>query len=270
MIDFANVEDCVSFLDRVSSLDDVRAYKLQSIGLLILCGRPIEFLDVGCGTGEDAVEMARRLEGGEVVGADFSREMVAEAERRAKGLSLPIRFQQADIHDLPFDDHSFDAVRIDRVLHFLPDPGMAMAEIVRVTAPGGRVVVAEPDWCSLLVEGGDQDLDRRVRAFISAQPGTDTGSVLPALFEAAGLQVIAFHKGVFETRGVGLAADLFDLEVVATRALQARALNLDEALSWLRALQYAGERGSFHASLWAAWQPALVLPKQPVCEWAMI
>ncbi|MCZ7526825.1 MAG: class I SAM-dependent methyltransferase [Acidimicrobiia bacterium] len=91
-------------------------------------------LDAGCGTGRFALELARA--GGGVVGLDIDRSMLVVAARR---LSVP--FVVADVGDLPFGDGAFDAAVAITVLEFVPDPDRAFAELVRVTRPGGRVVV---------------------------------------------------------------------------------------------------------------------------------
>jgi SAM-dependent methyltransferase len=59
---------------------------------------------------------------------------------------------RADAHRLPFADGAVTGVRTDRVLQHLAEPRRALAELVRVLAPGGRLVVAEPDQESLVIQ----------------------------------------------------------------------------------------------------------------------
>jgi ubiquinone/menaquinone biosynthesis C-methylase UbiE len=54
---------------------------------------------------------------------------------------------------LPFADNSFDAVRIDRSVQHITDPGRVVREMARVTCRGGVVLCAEPDWSTLLIGG---------------------------------------------------------------------------------------------------------------------
>ncbi|MFK3968993.1 methyltransferase domain-containing protein [Ensifer adhaerens] len=247
-VDRSNVEQCVAFLDCVFTLPEARAYKQRTFELLNL--RPSDcVLEVGCGTGDDATALGRRLDGGEVVGIDLSHAMIAEATRRAKTEALPVRFQQADVNRLPFAPATFSAVRIDRVLHILPDPTDAVSEVARVLQWGGRLVATEADWNSLRVEGAGPDLDCRMREFISGQQGADVGSRLSSLFEAAGLTVFEVERVQFETSDLEQAATLMHLENLAAAALSARALTENEILDWLRGLQEASLRKAFRASL---------------------
>ena len=93
-------------------------------------------LDVGTGTGHYACELARR--GLRVVGCDPSAAMLQEA--RAKG--APVTWQEGRAEALPFADGTFDLVLAVTTLEFVEEPQRALAEMVRVAAPGGRVVVA--------------------------------------------------------------------------------------------------------------------------------
>jgi demethylmenaquinone methyltransferase/2-methoxy-6-polyprenyl-1,4-benzoquinol methylase len=97
-------------------------------------------LDLAAGTGASAVSLARS--GADVVAADFSPGMIAEGRRRHSGIRN-LEFTQADATALPFDDDSFDTVTISFGLRNVNDPKKALAEMRRVTAPGGRLVVCE-------------------------------------------------------------------------------------------------------------------------------
>lgn len=97
-------------------------------------------LDLAAGTGTSSVAIART--GAEVVAADFSPGMIAEGRRR-HGHVPNVRFVEADAMALPFADGEFDAVTISFGLRNVNDPKKALAEMLRVTAPGGRLVICE-------------------------------------------------------------------------------------------------------------------------------
>ena len=97
-------------------------------------------LDVACGTGDLAIELARRVEpGGEVIGSDFSENMLELARAKAPGL----RFEQANALDLPYDDDSFDAATVGFGARNFSDLPQGLREMTRVVRPGGRVVILE-------------------------------------------------------------------------------------------------------------------------------
>ena len=97
-------------------------------------------LDLAAGTGASSVALARS--GAEVVAADFSPGMLAEGRRRHGGIPN-LSFVEADATALPFADGEFDTVTISFGLRNVNEPRTALAELLRVTAPGGRLVICE-------------------------------------------------------------------------------------------------------------------------------
>ncbi len=106
-------------------------------------------LDVATGTGDLALELARRVApGGAVFGSDFSEGMLARAREKARAadvatLDAELRFEWGDGLELPYDDNDFDAALNGFGLRNFPDLARGLAEMVRVVRPGGRVVVLE-------------------------------------------------------------------------------------------------------------------------------
>jgi SAM-dependent methyltransferase len=97
-------------------------------------------LDVACGPGNFTRAFAGAAGGdGLVVGLDASRTMLAQAARERPGDG--IAYVRGSATDLPFRDGSFDAVCCFAALYLIEEPLMALAEIVRVLAPGGRVAL---------------------------------------------------------------------------------------------------------------------------------
>jgi demethylmenaquinone methyltransferase/2-methoxy-6-polyprenyl-1,4-benzoquinol methylase len=97
-------------------------------------------LDVACGTGDMAVELARRVgPAGKVVGSDFSEPML----ERARQKSGAVQWEWANALELPYADASFDAATVGFGARNFSDLDRGLAEMVRVVRPGGRVVVLE-------------------------------------------------------------------------------------------------------------------------------
>ena len=103
-----------------------------------------EALDIGCGTGVNALRLAER--GFSVRGIDHSPEMlaIADAKVRDRGLGERVELQTGDDRALPFDDASFDLVMCTGVLHHLASVDRCVAEADRVLRPGGVLMVIEP------------------------------------------------------------------------------------------------------------------------------
>jgi demethylmenaquinone methyltransferase/2-methoxy-6-polyprenyl-1,4-benzoquinol methylase len=102
-------------------------------------------LDVATGTGDLALEMARRVGAdGEVVGSDFSEAMLLRARAKASSAgAASLSFEWADAAALPYPDASFDAATVGFGARNFSDLHAGLSEMVRVVRPGGRVVVLE-------------------------------------------------------------------------------------------------------------------------------
>jgi demethylmenaquinone methyltransferase / 2-methoxy-6-polyprenyl-1,4-benzoquinol methylase len=104
-------------------------------------------LDVATGTGDLAIELARRVSpGGEVIGSDFAEAMLDRARTKAAvgdPRSVRPRFEWGDALQLPYDSGSFDAATVGFGARNFADLPRGLAEMTRVVRPGGRVVVLE-------------------------------------------------------------------------------------------------------------------------------
>jgi demethylmenaquinone methyltransferase/2-methoxy-6-polyprenyl-1,4-benzoquinol methylase len=97
-------------------------------------------LDVACGTGDLAIELARRVgTGGEVIGSDFAEEMLERARAKDPGLV----WEWGNALELPYASGRFDAATVGFGARNFSDLERGLAEMTRVVKPGGRVVVLE-------------------------------------------------------------------------------------------------------------------------------
>lgn len=106
-------------------------------------------LDVGCGTGVVAITAARR--GARVSGLDLSPVLLADARQNAELIGAQIDFTEGDAEALPYADASFDVVLSQFGHMFAPRPEVAVAEMLRVLQPGGRIAFST--WPPELMTG---------------------------------------------------------------------------------------------------------------------
>ncbi len=115
------------------------------------------WLDVGCGNGAFTEEIYNHAAPSAVIGIDPSEGQLAFARKRPG--TLGAKFQLSEATPLPFGDASFDVTDMALVLAFVPDPALAVAEMARVTKPGG--IVASYMWD---LPGGGAPLSQMMRA----------------------------------------------------------------------------------------------------------
>jgi ubiquinone/menaquinone biosynthesis C-methylase UbiE len=149
-------------------------------------------LDIGCGGGAFCREVAPLVApGGGVVGIDIAPAAVDVAIRLSalEDRSL-LTFTQADGHDLPFADASFDAAVCISVLGFCQDPLQVLAEARRVLRPGGRFLVVNSDEDTRVYNGRDRELGRRIaRAIADRSLDPWLGRRLAPMLTAAGFHL---------------------------------------------------------------------------------
>src|SRR5699024_5752393 len=110
-------------------------------------------LDVCCGTGDWSFSLAEEVgSSGEVVGLDFSKNMLSVAQHKLESQEqdIPLQFVHGNAMELPFDDHSFDYVTIGFGLRNVPDYMTTLKEMHRVLKPGGKVVCLETSQPTML------------------------------------------------------------------------------------------------------------------------
>lgn len=127
----------VDVQDRQNEIGGVREARARTVELF----RGFDVVvDLGSGTGSGAAELSAFA-----VAVDSSEVMAVESAARG------VVTCRADIETLPFRSGSVDGVRCDRVLYHLERPELGLAEAVRITRPGGRIVCAHPDHESMVI-----------------------------------------------------------------------------------------------------------------------
>ncbi len=159
-------------------------------------------LDVGCGTGTAEISLARlRLSQMHLFGVDLVTDRLRDAHAATRGINARVGYAAADACRLPFAADSFDSTYCVAVLQHIRDLPGALGEIARVTRPGGRVLIVEPDnaaryWFSSVQSGMESfELSRRFFGGLSSvrgeSPAAAVGPLVPGMLAAAGVEPVS-------------------------------------------------------------------------------
>ncbi|GAA1604809.1 methyltransferase domain-containing protein [Kribbella hippodromi] len=231
----------MSFLERIEEQPGAAELRAASYRLLAL-KRGATCVDVGCGAGHAAAELARK--GLKVTGIDADPEAVEAARSRAPGAM----FHVAHSDELPIEDESMDGYRAMRLFHLLDDPAPTVAEARRVLRPGGRIVVGGQDYGFLMLDGTDQDLTDVVLL------GLESRTAAPRA--ARGLRALLIDKGFREVE-VAVHTDVVtdhrqmapQLAAAAAAAVEKALITQADADSWLADQARRGRRDRFLAAI---------------------
>jgi ubiquinone/menaquinone biosynthesis C-methylase UbiE len=208
-------------------------------------------LDVGSGPGFLAAAIAEAVGStGAVSGVDISEELLAVA--RSHCAHQPwVEFRHADATRLPFADQDFDAAISTQVLEFVRDVPAALAEIHRVLRPGGRAVIVDTDWDSIVWHSPDRE---RMNRILAAWEGHATDSYLPrtlarrlqsAGFRLESQQVIPIFNPTYDRNSYSNRI----MDLIASFVIGRNGITREEAEAWTGELRQSGERGEYFFSL---------------------
>lgn len=124
-------------------------------------------LDLGCGTGIDAINLAGMLgKGVHIVGMDHDPALLAKATESAEGVSN-VRFEQGEATQLPFADGTLAGLRAERLVQHLAEPGLAFQEMYRVLAKGQPIALVETVWSSLIFYTRHTEIEQKISRFLT-------------------------------------------------------------------------------------------------------
>ena len=245
-VDQSDGDFLIQFLADANRLPTVAdAFRTQLKMLGIVAGDKV--LDVGCGIGERAAQMAELVgPAGKVVGTDLSETMVTASNHRYGSSELPLEFHVAEACDQPFPDHTFDKIRTERVLMYVSDIPRAFREFRRLMKDGGKLLVVDFAWDSLIFGHKDTTLTRQITEYIcDSFPNGRIGADLPRTFHA-------FKFTGLDVRPVGYTAPLeFTRRVVGgiiESGIEKGSFSREQIDWWWSAMEEDDRKGIFLTS----------------------
>ena len=239
--------DCLTLID---SLPYYKEYKSKSYDLLDL--KPgLVVLEAGCGLGDDALRIAKRIiPGGKVIGLDASSAMIERARLNARAFQLPVEFLVGDVKALPFSDGVISRCRIDRVLQHIPEPVRAVTELVRVLEPDGSLLAYDNDWESFSIMSSDIVTTRRIESlwrnsFVNSAIGRD----LQSHFLAAGLTDVHRDPSHSIITDFETADKIYNLRETVQRAVEGGYISAVQGRIWIDDLMNRSAESRFSVAL---------------------
>ncbi|MDX1654516.1 MAG: methyltransferase domain-containing protein [Candidatus Competibacteraceae bacterium] len=208
-------------------------------------------LDVGTGPGFLAEAMAQAVgAAGQVCGIDFSVPVLELARNRCRELPQ-VRFDGAEATRMPYPDDRFDAAIAAQVYEYIHDTQAALAELYRVLRPGGRALLVDTDWGSLLWQTDDPVLTARIMGVWCRNlshpylPRALAPALVRAGFALSRRQALTLYCPEYSNCNYAHSLIRAIAETVAGRG----GISQQETEDWVRDLEGLGRRGEFFFSL---------------------
>jgi demethylmenaquinone methyltransferase/2-methoxy-6-polyprenyl-1,4-benzoquinol methylase len=141
---FDNIAPDYDKLNHILSLNIDKNWRKKAVRELADEARPLNVLDVACGTGDFTIEIARKVpHGSTVVGVDISDGMIAVGLEKLAKLGIDAALEVADCEALPYEDNTFDRISVGFGVRNFEHLELGLSEMYRVLAPGGKLVILE-------------------------------------------------------------------------------------------------------------------------------
>ncbi len=237
-------------LEAVYATPDVVGQRCEVLRALEL-GSGERVLDIGAGPGFLAFDMALTVgPSGRVRGIDISEGMLALSKARCADHPW-VEFQSADATRLPFPDGDFDVAVSTQVYEYVAEITTALAELHRVLRPGGRALILDTDWDSIVWHSSDRErMNRVLEAWDEHLVDPYLPRTLAPKLKQAGFAVR--RRDVIPLVNPELHVNTYShgmMGLIASYVAGRRGVTREEAEAWAADLQALGKAGEYFFSL---------------------
>ena len=208
-------------------------------------------LDIGCGPGFVTEELARAVgPGGSVLAMDNSESSIAMARQRCEEFSNT-QFQLAQATELPYPNESFDLAISTQVYEYIPEIGVALAELHRVLRPGGRAAIIDTDWHSIAWHSANPErMTRVLKAWDEHLAHPVLPRILIPLLRAARFSVIECKTISYLDTKYSPEGYSYNMTKTIQRFVRDRnGITKEEAEEWAQELRKLAQEGAYFFNL---------------------
>ena len=246
-------ENIASQLNRLFQTESLR--KLRQDYFSFFNVQPGEHvLDIGCGTGANAVALAEFLQGRcRITGIDNSEPMlaIARAQLSVSPYKDRIAYDSGNAHDMSYKDGAFDSAMMIQVLEYSKDPIGLLRETMRVLKPGGKLFVADTDWDTIVWNSNFKERTRQIVVLWSDHEadGWQGRKIREYLIRSRFHQI---HGELFHMSGNSFAEDTYSFQLtnlVSDYLIRSEKMSATEIQEWMDDLRTKNAQDHFYFSL---------------------
>lgn len=231
----------------------VAAHKKRTYDLMRL-NEGDKALDVGCGPATDTIALAALVgQTGHVCGVDIDPDQISLAREKAvaAGVEGWTTHQQVAGQQLPFESNYFDAARSERVFQHNADADALLKEMLRVTKPGGWIIVLDTDWSTMSIDTDLSAIEQKIKTFHVEKVIKNgySGRKLQRLFIQNGLTDLQVELAPTHITDYRVSRLVTWYEVTEQAALDAEIISWDELTAFHDDLERRDAQGKFFATL---------------------
>ncbi len=212
-----------------------------------------KILELGCGTGSDAIQLAQQFgEAIQVIGLDHDPELLVLGREAAKKSGLKhLEFVEGLAEDLPFPANSLDGIRAERLVQHLQQPKKVLEEVHRTLKPGGKVVLVETDWSGLNIYNSELEIERNLVDYLTHKRvnfGTASREI-GLLLDGLGFRNIQWVVKPFVIHRLDAANKYIMFDKMLMSATDEGFLSQEECTKYLTLCKRLDEKGLFACSM---------------------
>ncbi len=208
-------------------------------------------VDLGCGTGMDAVNLAGMLtENVRVVGIDHDPRLIEQA-KIAAGSRKNIDFVQGEVYQLDFEENAVSGIRMERVIQHLSQPQTMFQEVYRVLRTDHPLVIVETIWNSLNFYTGHVETEQKIRSYLTNQKVNNgwAGNKLTGDLTGNGFREVRLETFCMVVTSKEEADRYLFLDKILLEMVDKGVLTDEETTEFSRTLERADEKGYFVSSM---------------------